>query len=408
MDDYNDFFPGANKEEVLRAASSQSIRAKPVDTIADLLWTYRVDELRTMAQGFGLRRLSKLNKSELVSAICACMDEPRDQLIEYVQSLGTGFLDDMRALCDAGGRIEVRKSEMSSLDQIILPHPPYSMLFDWDEVLYCIMPKETLAKLQGVDWDSMLQVASAIDDAVDFLDLAVDLRGIANLGDTIAEYRARTPGAASEEAIEKAVLRGAMGKKTCFVPMELLDECCLVHGLLAEESGKGREGADAIVDVYMGQEDMPPRPVSDELIEAGGVTEQVLMSGHVDEFAQHVATHVAADVDLQSFLPVAMIAVVGALRCSHDLCDLLDVLQYVGYCPKDSDADELARSYAMLMAHVPRWDRNGWSWSEEACGKVGATDGAEVLQFVPQERASSTSPGGAPGGEVVSFFRRKQ
>ena len=407
MDRDRDDFLYEGPDEVLREVLAHSIHAEPVDTIEGLLWTYRVDELRELARGFGVPRVYKLNKGKLVDVVLGYMSESREQLVQIIECAGADYVNGLHALMEVGGLVEIPMFQLSSFDQVVFPHPPCTMLFDWRDSLYCVVPKEVREELYDIDWDRLAYNASAIDGAVDFLDLAVDLRGIVRLDEAFDEYRARVSGAMDLDIVERAIQNGASGVKTRFSPMELLGERCLVHGALLEGTVENGHGSSLMVKTYVGHGDLPPRPVSDELMEAGGVAERVLMDGHADGLAQCLARLLPDDVNPQAYLPSVLVEVVETLRGSHDFYQLVAILQNAGLCCTDAEADELARQYATLLAHVPRWDRNGWSWSEEMQDKPFGRDDAQVLQFVPRAGGASNAPAGTSDGEVVSFFTPK-
>lgn len=406
MDEYQKIMDSMSPDEVLDIVLMQSEHAKPARTLTDQLMRHKVPELRDMAYDIGIPGgISSMNKRTLVSKLVATLNAPTEMLLAFLVGLGTSCIADMRRLCDMGGCIEVPFDELRSFDQVIFPRQPFCTLYDWQRRLYCIMPTETYEKLKNIDWDVLIERARPLEEALDFLDKLVDLRGVVRLDEAFAELYTFIPQAPDKEVIFSALEGGAGGKLTDFVLIDMLEELCLVHGTLFKYMEESDYGEDDVHSIFFAQEDFRPHPLSDELIAARSVASAVLELPAGQAFVSFFEQRAPQGIDPRLFGNTIYTMAVKDARDTQSSYILLQLFRDFGFHLDKEDIEKVVSLYAALTAHVPRWDRNGWTLFEEACGDHRRPSAdpepgeAEVLQFTSHATSEATHG----DGEVVPF-----
>ena len=376
MDELLRLLDSVSPSMMLELVLSQSINSKPALTLREELTTHTVRELRELARDADVEgTISKMNKRTLVSKLVDIFDAPTDQLLLVAQTHGSGYLRDLRRLCQAGGHIEIPFEEFKSLDQVPIPHPPLTLLYDWEDTLHVVVPREICDRFQSVDWDLALQQAEPFERAMDYLDALVDLRGIVPLHEGVNECVAYLPDGPSADDIMDSLYAGASGARTRFGLVPIYDVRCLVHGnLLAtldEDDENDLEDAWADIEgIFVDQEGLVPRPMTDEVLH-GGVCAMLREQKPYKDLAAHLEARAPEGVGPAMFSSGVLAMLVSFSRYDEDPYNLSLIFSQMDYRIAEKDADELIGLYAQLMAHIPRWDRNGWSWHEEICGKAG-------------------------------------
>ncbi len=391
LDDTIRMLEALDPNAMLDIVLSQSVHDKPALSLADELSRLTVRELRELARNAGMTgSISKMNKRTLVNSLFELMDAPPAQLLSLARSFGTSYLKCLRQLCEAGGHIEVPIAEFKSLKQVPVPHPPLSLLYDWDDTLHSIMPQELFAKLKDVDWDKELKDAEPIERALAYLDVLVDLRGIVPLREAIYECTTHTTDAPGADDIKVAILNGASGPQSGFACVTLYDMKCLVHGILFDYlKDDDPDDWDYVEGLFVSQEEYPARPLTDELLQAGSVPDMLRETPPGKALAALLEKGTPSDLPPALFAPTMVMALVQMSRESQRICDFVDILARFDIRIVESDADQAMGLYAQLAARIPQWDRNGWSLRDELCGKVRPQprideDLADILPFVPR------------------------
>ena len=406
---------------LVAAARGQSIHAKPVRSLGQLLNKIPVADLRAALQGFGAQGMlaSTLKKKDMVAFLSHAISSKDIGYMDFICSMGSSFLKGVRRIVEAGGSVDVPAGEVRSTDQLVMPRFPIVFLTDWNDVFTNVVPEELCKLLANADWEEAEHNAARVDEAMGHLDLQVDFYGIVPFDDAVESYRKKASEPLSSAILRSAIALGATGTHTHFELYEVDGTLCLVHEELLWflDEGDAYEdyapaGEDELKDLLELQGEYAARPITEEMLGAGSVEEWVARCDVAQEFMAYLDAHLpdetneclAADIVLCDLIPWG--------RQGEALMGLMPTLRKYGFVLGDDQLDYVVGLFSAVMARVPQWELNGWSRLEVVCGQAmkarRENDLPDVIPFGPRAGDATSREGGTQSGdgEVLEFPRR--
>ena len=408
-------------ESLVAAARSQSVHAKPVRSLEQLLNKIPVADLRRALRSYGAQGtlVSALKKKDMIALLSHTISSKDIGYMDFICSMGTGFLKSIKRIVEAGGRIDVPASEVRSTDQLVMPHFPIVFLTDWNDVFSNVVPDELCKLLAEADWEEGEHNATRVDEAMSHLDLQVDFYGIVPFDEAVDSYRQKVSEPLSSSILRFAIALGATGTHTHFEFYKVNETMYLVHEELLwflNESGEHEDytafGEDELKDLLELQSEFAARPITEEILGAGSVEEWVARCDVAQEFMAFLDAHMPDETNEYLAADVVFCELASWGQQGVTIAGLMSTLNKYGFVLGDDQLDYVIGLFSALMARVPQWEQNGWSQFDVACGQatkaMQGNDLPDVIPFGPRAGGAASYAAGAQSGdaEVLEFPRR--
>ena len=353
-----------------------SINCAPKATLREYLASQSLKELRRTAQRFRVKTSgARDGKNQIIRAIMDPSYFNYDEMTGEILLNGDVAAEGLRDCYEAGGRIVVPDSEVTSLDALPQPIEPYLVIFH-DRGKFCAQLFQ-----EAMDWLSDARVASImertriVDSIIDYARLVVDFRGVVDAFDVVDEAIDALGFADMSLGREYIVMLIAMRAKvdgialgfnvawqdgdTYLMAADLLDGT----GAIALDD-EGRERVGFVLEDHEGFE---PRPVEDLPDTCGGAFEWMEGTPEYRSLLGFLDAPVPDGANDYEYADDALLEVFTCSRFVYDIFidDALDVLATRGYDPSDDEERErVVRLLQDFYEATPKWQLNGWALTE--------------------------------------------
>ena len=353
----------------------RSRRGTPKFSAKELLGSMKKRELDYVVHDLAIEGMRGLRKAELVDALVPALQDP-ETLFSLAEPIEVGFLDGVKRVVDAGGRLVLREDEVTSLEGLSPAYEPLLFLFHSKGRFTFVVPDEFVEPARGLDWEELRRRAILRRDIGKLGAAAVELRGIVPLYEFLLDCHDMHPEVEADKEIVGYTLEAAMQSPFYDVLLTSDDAYLLDHDLakdyLAEE-GYEDDGLavilgeldDVLLDVLDFQDGKDRRPIDAEVLSYPFAALWRLTLPEVDGLRAFLDANVPdnaddydfADMILLQFVDIAKRGVVG-VESIHEYLNALKDFK----CVFDS-----AHLQAFLdclnpfLANQPCWPNNGWS-----------------------------------------------
>ena len=355
-----------------------STTGAPVSSLRELLMKQTANDLKDFLRSLGVKPTSShRSKRQLLDKVLATMPSDPPSIEPYVIFAGSRAAECLRDCYEAGGRMTIPESEITSMAKVPELAMPMVMSFhDGDE--FCIQLFDEFMPVVGsMDLDELVEQARAIDAFVYYVDLAVDVRGVIALGDAIAEG-ADALGLAhdSEEDVDRltAVLRQRFAHDmTGFTTVPYDGTRYLVaSGLLVAD---GKDGNAALSDedkerlqfVLEDQAHFSPRTVEGFVDSCEYALDWMMDTPEYRALMCFLDAHVPDGADDYLYAEKVVEKVFDDARLVYEyfIEDAMEIMEERGYVPADDeDRATVVRLLEDFYLAAPKWQLNGWALAE--------------------------------------------
>lgn len=388
----------ARNNALVSAALTQSIHARPVHTLAQLLNKIPVADLRAAVRQLGPQGelIAMMKKKDIVSFLSYSITNADLDFMDLICFRGTRFANGIRQLCEAGGSIQVPFDDIRSTDQLLMPVFPIVYLTDINDVFTNVVPDEICKLLKDQDWEEAMRRAARMDEAIAYFDLLVDFCGIVPFDEAWDAYREQATDPLPDQLLEYAIGIGTTGDATGFELYQVEDELCLVHSELLwfldeddEYEGYSDFGADELADLRELQNAYELRPLTQDMLAAKDVVSWIAHNDVAQELLAFLDDHMPEGTNEYIAADVAFHAMITRSQQSGGMATLLTVLEELGFIFGEDQLDYVVGLCAAIDARTPRWDNNGWTSLEvltrEAPRTYDMDEQADVIPFGPRD-----------------------
>ena len=194
-----------DKMFALSLIREQCLNGRPQESEAKTIAKYGVNLLRKIAESRGVE--GHLSRQELIDYFMGVF--PPDAETTLLQSRLLGF-DKLQALCkltQAGGRLHVRSDGSTPLEDTPQPVFPWVAYFREPGGFVASTPRELIDALADTDWDAEFERARRLEEALSWLVIAVEMRGVIEKGEAFGALAERFRDVPVEEATEALMRR---------------------------------------------------------------------------------------------------------------------------------------------------------------------------------------------------------
>lgn len=364
-------------EMVTSVLREECTPGSPTDKLAESIGRNTKAYLVHQASLSGLKNAAKLKKDDLVEAITKKLIENATDLLEIFATESDTAIDGIHELLDAGGRIDF-STYHDSPRAAFVPRFPFSFLFATKGGFAIVMPQEMREALAHVDWEHEKDAAKAASEALQYLDLLLDLQGLSSYEEAYEQYRAHAKDPVDAQRLAKLIAFENGQLRRRFFPVMLFEERWLANNYLAENDGTvNQKELERIVDL---REQLLPRPLEPEMLATEDLIEWAhgLPAGRA--LSDYLDAHVPDGADDCLF---AWDMMETAYSCASDRstadADFIEALSNEGMVFCEGQIREILTLYANYILDVPCWDLNGWSRGQ-LLAALYATDGPTIFR----------------------------
>ena len=362
-------------ESKVDRAFRQSRRTKPVTGLGQSIGTMSADDLRRTLKEIGLLQGSeRFKKGELVRFFTSILLAPENDYLGYVASFGSASLRGLRRVLQAGGTLELDPGQLEAQSEAIIPAFPVLNLYFYQGKFTYVVPDELRVRLADIDWEARLSKADAMDRVLAALSLAVEVRGVVTFDEEVPRILRHLGVDLTVEEVRLETMISASVNRHEFVPYVLDETPYLIHVDLAwflvgsEQHAYDSAGEDDIRDILGMQEGFEPRPITDEMLEAGDLVSWVARTDVAQELLAFFESLAADAQPAQAKESVANYLLYDSVALARDGAGQKGYmgLLYDWHLELPDDQLEYVMGlFAALSLHVPSWDDNGWSPLEQ-------------------------------------------
>lgn len=360
------------KESLARFARSdldrEALKGAPASSWKKMLDRHSTADLRRLAQELALvEDAGGMVRSELLPLILEATPMDVEGILWPAIMRGTERLDEVRAVFEAGGRMEAERDSVWDRDDLPLPIFPAMQLYIVGDTYHLVMCDEVLEVLAGADWDALMRRAKTYDDVAHFFEFMLGTRGIARLEDAFRECaeHMRVDESATDILFELEQ-RMEDGRAGFFVD-EYEGEPWF-RDILYDEFMHESRVAPEMSDLVAFHERTDPRPLDDMLpyrwisdwLEQFDETRALVafLDAHVPDNDRtndyHFAERVIEDLEELGREPLS----------PEVMDDAFSLLEEYGLVVEGDEREMLRCLIVDFMDCVPKWVYNGWSARE--------------------------------------------
>lgn len=352
----------------------------------DQFSTYTVNELQQALQQYnGGGTLPRGPKAKLIDALIKIMPHEPEYYLAFMQPFGREFVQLMRSLIKAGGIRRVVQHDTRAFDTLLPPVFPVVDLYEEKGFFVNVVPQEValvLAKAGDAQWEQALATATNLDSAFALFGMLCDLRGIVPMAEAISEYVAQD-GSERDALLNVLSTQGTWELRWNFERIDLEGmpafACSSLTNMALSELedlpfDKPIEDDDAIaefaVEFLNAQDDIPPRPLTDELKAAGSVCDWLMSSQEAQDILDFLDERMPDDL-LNAPYDIAgsMLALtIEDMQAGATGAEFAYMMEEVLRIHDDGEVSTLGILCQRFSLKVPLWNRNGWavgeSWGE--------------------------------------------
>lgn len=365
--EYQETQAGAENEAFLHALKHKCFQGQPAQTLDEAYAKLNKYELQDMARSLGITGpVSTMKKAELLRQIKARSPMDAAGLRSLMRTLSEDDLRDLQRLVEADGTCSVSDHQALKQGKPMLSMFPLTLTYHRDGQFVTVMPQEALDALAPIDWEAEFARAKRYDRIVDFFNLVVDLRGLVHIEDAVEECIERTgidPSAEDDDFMSMLFFR-VHARATGFAIDYLDEDILLIDAGFADtlDELSPLERRDAIQKLLDEQGIKPPRPVPDELDEAGSVVGWMLRTEPVQALVAYLDEHVPDGED-DYFFARDMVSeiILAAQESINSFTELPEILDLYGLNPTEAQLKRVVDLAGNVFNSVPKWCNNGWA-----------------------------------------------
>lgn len=380
MDEALGLSSDSSRDRAISAIESVCTKGASTSSYAELLASHKKDVIERFARLLNVKGISSLNKCQLAERIVEAVSREPGMIKVLLAGLEPWQFRSVRMVFEAGGRLPVDKKDIKRPRETLSTTPLYLYAFDCGESFEFIIPDEVRAALGDFEWDSFEAYLSFCEDVQSIADLVVELRGVASLGEVIAEAQRLCGVDAPIEDYEVILMAQHDATEDMFELLEIDGETFVVHYELAGECLSMDEGVFCDEGVYGGfseeslevvrglmreREGASARPLSDDMFAEASLFAWALKQPAVLSMRDFMDEHVP-DGDNDYFFSERMLETLYDM--SHGGYRVHDALEFLEASGFFFDDDRLMKKELDLLSNLfnslPRWDANGWTPNE--------------------------------------------
>ena len=360
----------------------QCVEGAPVFSLATILEGKKKDDLLRLARTYDVKGASSMNKAKLSASIVQGIVDPEGLGIQ-LGVIRPEELEDVRAVYERGGRMQMNDADVVDLRVLPKPVPPFLHVFHDASVFTFVIPDEVMPALGAIDWDEAMRSCRTFDIAGKYVGLCAELWGIADADTVYSSYVRNVP----EELrlprndFEFVMLGGIVR------PDESTCDYINVGGTLyaadfdaAEwyrqdlEATGDREGAEAtfahgepvgFVGLLLGdREGIPARDVPFDVLEEASLGEWLVQWPAAVALRDFFDDNVPDDLDDFLFADSAVYEMAYMTLHDYRPQDLLTYVNECGYEPDEARLTKLLDLVTAFYNELPHWRNYGWSPKE--------------------------------------------
>jgi len=366
-------------ESLLRAVESACWKGEPTDRLARILARLPREDLeRYYLRLYESAEHMPRSVSGITQRLAARLVEgARDRLAD-VRGLGPEYVEQLRIVMAAGGRIDTPKDDVFNMDG--LSHAfvgatllPYLVTFRTPEGITRVMPREIREALAGVDWDEQEDLARRLWPTLEYLSTLVQWRGIVDVEQAYPEYAAALPDPMTRDELIDTLLGRYTPLPTPYVLFTDDVKYWLIHGDIVASAEEER--SQSVPDYLMGcvrcNAERAPRPLPPDVTTQDDLLDWITELPSCEELMDFLDEHVPEDEDLYQWTWELTCAGYDLARKSpansETFCELA---RHAGCRLRSKSAKRLLRLHQAFARDVPRWALNGWSTAQDVASTM--------------------------------------
>lgn len=377
MDEAFDSTAGSLRDYTIGAVESVCTKGAPTSSCVELLVSHKKDVIERLSRFLGVKGASSLNKRQLAERVVEAVLREPGMIKTLLAGLEPRQFRSVRTVFEAGGRMSVDKQDVERPAEMLSTAPLCLYAFDCGESFEFVIPDEVRALLGDFEWDTFEAYLSLCEDVQNIAELMAELRGVASLGEVLAEARRLCGDVASDDDYEVILIGQHAATEDGFELLKIDGEIFVVHYELADEclsmneeifydegvyDGCTEESLEVVRRLMLEQEGTPARPLSDDMLAEASLFEWVLKQPGVVAMRDFMDEHVP-DGDNDLFFSERMLETLFDM--SHGGYRLHDALEFLEGNDFFFDDDRLVQKELDLLSNLfnslPRWDANGWA-----------------------------------------------
>ena len=300
-------------------------------------------------------------------------------------------LEKLRKLAEAGGHMTFPYEEKPSFRNVPAPMCGLCYLFSWDGAIHAVMPREVVPVAQRVDWDGLTELDDAETRFANFIDCALDLRGIAEVDELLEEYRTQWGCDHAPDVLYENLIDGLYAERIGGTVLDTGKTKYLLHFQLASIHHEvlGRNPYDAKWrDTYVIEEPLDdslrgllalqrgkdPRPVTEDMMKEGSAFFWKMDQPPSLALMDYLDEHVPDDANEYSFAEKVLEEALEEQQFGpgrEGVEEFFAVLERNGLVPDESQVPELLNLWQNLCNGLPIWPNNGWAPNELVGRELG-------------------------------------
>ena len=356
----------ADHEHVIERLDASCLPGEPVRQMREICDRTKFDTLKGFAEEHGV--FDAHTKEELVEANAEIYGSKLPDAIDNARKMGISFLMNFRDLHEHGGELRFEKDEVHALKDLPTPLFPYTALFSTQTHYVEVLCDELSACCAGINWEDEVAHAQLLEDALLFLETAIDWRGIVACGEAIDEVEARYPAVDPDELMDAMRIRFE-GYLISVGPASFDGKDYLVAAELFDEHGFDSAMARSLLSHHKGRNAVWPTA---EQASQGALRKAWGAYDAARVLAAYLDAHVLDLSSDESYADVAMLTVVSAMQLQASATGFL--AQSVGLLAiDDTMRPELTVLLQDLYNALPNRFLNGqtprYRWDKSTAGR---------------------------------------
>lgn len=176
-------------DALLDSLDRDCLPGEPTRAYRDMISRSSMSELRRFARLHDV--YDELTREGYVDLMADIFVPRLPKFTDDLRKLGIRFMRDMRDLCEQGGEMRFSKDEIERREDMprrVFPHVAY---FDGDEEYVVVLSDEARSLCEHIDWEAELARAERLEEALAFVDVATDHRGLIARREVMGELSRR-------------------------------------------------------------------------------------------------------------------------------------------------------------------------------------------------------------------------
>ncbi len=374
---------------------------KPKHALADLLELSTKDNLSYAAKLIGLKGYSKLRKRELAELIASSLADYPEIIESTIGMMPVAQIDVVHAIANEGGTLVAAREDIDG-DSLMPDRKAFVCYPFYDEgKLTFVVPDEVVALAGKIDWESAKQHSRDVQQALDFTEAVVLLRGAVDLIDLAREYADHYPDALSAFDYTITVMSSVRnGGIDCelFSPNdgdgEFKESYLLAYdlaGIYRDQTGittddpifDGDVRGTYLEEVLTRHNTIEPRPLPEKATSPNDLDDWILSLPAPRALTRYLDEHVPDGEPDRAFADDVMMEPITYMQVGFSSAKTIngyfDILEEHGFIPTEGMLKRLLDLLMNTANAVPQWPNNGWSANELRDRRQAEAGGPKVF-----------------------------